>query len=105
MANAIAHGSGTVTVSCRQSRDRVVVEVTDEGPGVAGAVADQLFVPFARFGENEGTGLGLAISRSLVEAHGGSLRYRPPGPGPHAFVLDLPAADSHVPAAEALVRG
>jgi two-component system sensor histidine kinase KdpD len=70
----------------------VCIEVLDQGPEIPPELVPQLFVPFARWSRSEGSGLGLAISRGLVEAHGGTLHYRPPGEGePHAFVVDLPA--------------
>lgn len=50
----------------------IVIEVADNGPGVAPEMADQLFEPFASSKSN-GLGLGLAISRAIAEAHGGSL--------------------------------
>lgn len=93
LSNALVHGQGEITVSCTRDGGRVRIEVADEGPGIPSAEAEQLFVPFARFGANEGTGLGLAISRGLAEAHAGSLEYRSRGPHQHAFVLELPAAD------------
>jgi signal transduction histidine kinase len=93
LSNALKHGRGSVEVSGGRETGEVCLKVTDEGPGVpADRVAD-LFVPFARWGgASDSTGLGLAISRGIVEAHGGSLDYRPAENGtPHAFVVTLPA--------------
>ena len=56
--------------------DRVVVRVTDHGPGVAKKHLGSLFEPFYR-GESEltrtakGTGIGLALVRGLVDRMGG----------------------------------
>jgi signal transduction histidine kinase len=95
LSNAIAHGRGEISVSCHQQEGRVTIAVADDGPNLPKAEIEQLFVPFARFGKSEGSGLGLAIARGLAEAHGGSLHYRPAqGAEKHAFVLELPAADS-----------
>jgi signal transduction histidine kinase len=56
--------------------------VADEGPGVADAIRDKLFQPFATFGKKKGTGLGLAVSRRFVEDHGGTLELLPNPPPP-----------------------
>jgi len=54
-----------------------VVEVTDEGPGIAEASLDRVFEPFARLHADadaeEGSGLGLTIARSLARRNGGDL--------------------------------
>ncbi|HEU4627711.1 MAG TPA: ATP-binding protein [Steroidobacteraceae bacterium] len=69
----------------------VEVAVIDSGPGVDPAIVDRLFSPFVTT-KATGAGLGLAISRSIVEAHKGTLRYRPAGAGGACFVLRLPHA-------------
>jgi signal transduction histidine kinase len=95
LSNAAKHGSGAVVVTGARDDGQVRLEVSDEGEGVpADRVAD-LFVPFARWGgASDSTGLGLAISRGIVEAHGGSLEYRPAENGAgHAFVVTLPRGD------------
>ena len=69
----------------------VELSVIDSGPGVDAAIVDRLFDPFVTT-KAAGAGLGLAISRSIVEAHKGTLRYRPAGAGGACFVLLLPHA-------------
>ena len=67
--------------------------IADEGPGVADAIRDKLFQPFATFGKKKGTGLGLAVSRRFVEDHGGTLELLPnPAPPEHGarFRIALP---------------
>ncbi len=50
------------------------VEVTDNGPGVAADFAARIFQPYAT-SKPHGLGMGLMISRTIVESHGGALRY------------------------------
>jgi signal transduction histidine kinase len=67
--------------------------IADEGPGVADAIRDNLFQPFATFGKKKGTGLGLAVSRRFVEDHGGTLELllnRPPPEHGARFRIALP---------------
>src|SRR5439155_5073942 len=62
--NALEHGAGTVTVSARRSAQHVLVEVTDEGRGVAPELAPRLFERGVS-GADGGTGIGLALARAL----------------------------------------
>lgn len=61
--------------------DRVLIEVTDQGPGIPAADRDKVFDMFYRVGQGDsqaaGTGLGLAICRGIVEAHGGTIKAEP----------------------------
>jgi len=77
--NSLAHGAGTVTVSTRSTGISVVVEVTDEGPGVPTDLGARIFE--RSVSGRRGTGLGLAVARELAEADGGRLelvQQRPP---------------------------
>jgi len=70
----------TVTVSARVRGDAVEVAVADTGAGIPAAELPRLFGKFTRIdpapGQKQamGTGLGLYVCRSLVEAHGGTIR-------------------------------
>jgi signal transduction histidine kinase len=67
-------GSGTVAVRVRAEGGAVMVEVTDDGPGVPAAIRDQVWEPFFTTKDvGAGTGLGLAIARRVVSEHGGEI--------------------------------
>lgn len=68
---------------------RVLVEVSDDGPGVPAEVAHSIFEPLvtARPG---GTGLGLALARRIAAAHAGSVALAPSESGA-TFRVELPS--------------
>jgi C4-dicarboxylate-specific signal transduction histidine kinase len=75
-----------VTVATRVEADGgVTLAVSDLGDGVLPDIAARLFEPFVT-NKRGGLGLGLSICRSVVEAHGGSIRYE----GKSCFCLTLP---------------
>lgn len=69
--NSLMHGDGTVALRTRVTGNQVVVEVTDEGPGVDESLGSRVFERTVS-GHNS-TGLGLAVARDLAEADGGRL--------------------------------
>ena len=103
MSNALSHTpDGTpVTVAIlagpREPVPSVVLEVTDQGPGMPPEQAEHVFERFyrgdqARTRKAGGTGLGLAIVAALVAAHGGTVALRTaPGQGA-TFRVTLPLA-------------
>ncbi|MEO3822425.1 HAMP domain-containing sensor histidine kinase [Actinomadura sp. B10D3] len=96
--NADRHAASEVTVILRtENPDTAVVEVIDDGTGIAPEDRERVFERFARLAEGRhrdagGTGLGLAISRDIAEAHRGSLILtdRIDGVAGARFVLRLP---------------
>jgi signal transduction histidine kinase len=71
-----------------------VVDVIDQGPGIALDQREKLFTPFFRgtaaARHKSGLGLGLYITREIARRHGGSLRLTsPPGQGA-IFTVELP---------------
>jgi PAS domain S-box-containing protein len=98
MSNAIKynHPGGGVWLSWTVADGRTAIRVRDDGPGIAAALHDRLFVPFDRLGaENtavEGTGVGLTVTRGLVELMHGSVSCQSaPGAGA-TFTVVLPTS-------------
>ena len=95
LSNAIKFGKGKpIRVSSRRGTDGgIVLEVCDEGEGIAPADQEKIFDEFVQLGKTqltEGTGLGLPISRRLAAMLQGDLEVSSePGKG-STFRLTLP---------------
>jgi signal transduction histidine kinase len=91
--NAMQAGATRIDVTVRRAESRIVIEVADNGPGLAPRARDKLFQPFAGSARPGGSGLGLAIARDLMHAHGGDIRLASSTATGTVFRLELPAAD------------
>jgi len=94
--NAVEAGAGTIAISARAKRNRVEVDIRDDGPGLPPRAQEKLFRPFEGSARAGGTGLGLAIARELAEGHGGSLELISTDASGTLFRLSLPLdTDNH----------
>jgi two-component system sensor kinase FixL len=66
--------------------------VVDTGPGIDGAVIDQVFDQFFTT-KAEGVGMGLSISRSIIEMHGGRVRAESGKDGGTTFRFCVPTSE------------
>lgn len=82
----------TITASWNEAAARVEFAVADQGCGIPDDVAQQLFTPFFTT-KHEGMGLGLSMCRTVLEQHGGELRYRANQPCGTVFTFSLPVQD------------
>lgn len=83
---------GRIRVDLDVPEGWVVVRVSDNGPGIDPAVADQVFEPFMTTRpRDESSGLGLTVARQIAELHGGTLTLEMASAGA-SFALRLPAA-------------
>ena len=102
--NAVRFG-GETTICLSATKERITIDIEDDGPGISDADKRNVLKPFVR-GDGArnmdgaaGFGLGLSIARAIISAHGGelSLHDRPP----HGLVvrIELPTWQSARPAA------
>ncbi len=84
-------GVGRVVVATSYDRDLQMarVEVADDGPGIAPADRDKLFMPYYST-KLRGSGLGLAIVQRVVAEHRGRIRVEENEPRGARFVIELP---------------
>ena len=75
VVNALAYGENKIYITTQRRQDKIIVSVSDNGPGIAPDELPHVFERFyrARHGRQQhsgGTGLGLTICKAFVEAHG-----------------------------------
>jgi len=94
-----AGASGTVEVRIAAAANRVLVSVSDSGPGIPEAEQPHVFEPFfrgqqARDGQIRGSGLGLNLVQRIAEAHGGRVVLESVTGKGSRFTIELPAASA-----------
>ena len=80
-----------ILIGAKAVGDAMYCFVEDEGPGLPSGNPEQFFEPFVR-GQKESSisGVGLALCRSIVEAHGGTIRAEAVQPSGTRFEIRLP---------------
>ncbi|GIL17865.1 MAG: hypothetical protein BroJett040_16160 [Oligoflexia bacterium] len=94
LTNAIRYGNGKpVTLSLSKGENMASLQVIDQGIGISSADQKRIFARFERAvpeGKHGGLGLGLYITKSIVEAHGGTIRVDSQVGQGTTFTVDLP---------------
>ncbi len=94
---------GRVAISVRREASDVVIEIADNGIGLAPQALEPIFQLFVQYnagsrGTLSGLGIGLTLVRTLVERHGGSVRAQSAGPNQGStFTVRLPLLKSWRP--------
>jgi signal transduction histidine kinase len=98
LENAVKYSlpdSRPIRVSVALNGDKVIIRVSDDGPGIPERDKASLFEPFFRVDRSRskktgGYGLGLSISKRIVEAHGGTIAADNNAKRGASFVVTLP---------------
>ncbi len=85
----VGRDNGRVSVRIAREQEKLVLSVSDNGPGIAPEMRGRLFEPYATT-KAEGTGLGLAIVERIVAEHGGEISVADSPGGGATFVVKLP---------------
>jgi len=88
-------GKGLIEIRSCESGGRVMVSISDNGPGIPEDIQKRIFDPFfTTKGSGEGTGLGLAISLSILHQHKGTIQMDSDPATGTRFTLSIPAEAS-----------
>ncbi len=100
LENAVKYGGKPprIDVALSLERDWAVLEVSDNGSGIAAEEVPLVFQRFYRVGDElsrttHGTGLGLYLVRQIARIHRGTVRITSTGPDGTTFRVEVPGAD------------
>jgi len=83
-------------------RECVILEINDDGPGIADDVQSKIFDPFFTTKEvGKGTGLGLTVAYAIVNEHGGRIRLESRPASGASFFVELPVSGGRLPSTPA----
>ena len=71
--DAAPEAEGKIWIDVADTSEGTVIEVGDNGPGIASPIRDRLFQPFVSYGKENGTGLGLTVVQKIVHDHNGRI--------------------------------
>ena len=102
-----ANGKGTIVLRTSHDTDRgsLVLEVSDDGPGIPDERVNKVFDPFFTTKEvGQGTGLGLTVAYAIVQEHGGRIWVESGAKGKRTqstqagatFFIELPVSGQHL---------
>ena len=102
---AAPSNEGRVQVTVQRKETSVIIEVADNGPGIAEPIRDKLFHPFVSFGKQNGTGLGLTVVQKIVQDHGGEIVMERTADNLTVFRITIPGQDPQSSADAVLDEG
>jgi signal transduction histidine kinase len=90
--NASPNGKPPIRVDVGRQGASAILEVADQGAGIAEAERERVFTPFHRLSPDaKGAGLGLSLVRQIARLHGGDACVAPRPEEPSCFRVSLPA--------------
>ena len=96
--DAVEPQKGLIRVTCRYDAENreTIIEVIDNGVGVAPAMMKHMFELFHSTKGNRGTGLGLAVAKKIVDEHEGVITVRSTQREGTTFTIRLPVSHENL---------
>ncbi len=92
------HKGGKLFIRTSSEGDRIVIRITDNGPGIVEENIERIFDTFfTTRTEDGGNGLGLGVSRSIISDHGGRIFARSLYGHGACFIIELPTGIQNSP--------
>ena len=96
---------GNIVVTTSHTDHRVIVKVSDDGPGMSDSIKKRVFDPFFTTKEpGRGTGLGMSVSYGIIASHRGDLRVESEEGKGVTFVVELPRGELIPPEVEEVAQ-
>ncbi|MCW6036729.1 cyclic nucleotide-binding domain-containing protein [Spirulina subsalsa FACHB-351] len=87
---SFCHRGGQVVIKTLETSTGIQIQIQDNGPGIPESIRETFFESFVTHGKKGGTGLGTAIAKSIIEGHGGTIRFESSHETGTIFFIDLP---------------
>ena len=82
---------GTIKLQVTQTPKKIVLKISDEGPGIKPENVDKVFQPFfSTKGVGNGSGLGLSVVHGIIKGHRGTIEYKSNNPTGAIFTITFP---------------
>src|SRR3979411_258272 len=82
--------SGRIEVALLRDGQCLEIRISDNGPGIAEPVRENLFEPFVSHGKENGTGMGLTVVQKILQDHGGDVAVEQTSASGTIFRINIP---------------
>ena len=79
-----------IILQTKGQKDKIIISITDNGPGIAKEYQDKIFEPFFTVAGKRGMGMGLSIVKSIVTNHSGTIAVKSEMGKGTTFIVELP---------------
>ena len=83
-------GGGVITIASNLRKGKIIVRVSDTGPGIAYQDLEHIFDPFYTRKKTMGMGIGLSVCNDIIRDHGGTITAKNSPNGGAVFTIVLP---------------
>ncbi|MCG2417589.1 HAMP domain-containing histidine kinase [Aequorivita sp. F47161] len=83
--------NGLIKITLDEAKDKVILKISDEGPGILNENIEKIFQPFFTTKTvGDGSGLGLSVVHGIIRSHRGTIDYQPNKPTGAIFIITFP---------------